>query len=157
MSNAFENYIKGATSEISASGPTDEELSEDFLADDGEMEMYGVEKETLFAGDVPLIEKVVGVARVPFSSLTYPDRARRLVFDYVKKRLVATDTHVTFAEDEVYVVSFHFILNGWKAMISTTLPDGMYYEVTYDPVKKQTYVDAYKRWDHVVVVDDEEN
>ena len=50
------------------------------------------------------------------------DRAREIVFEYVKPRLEKTDAHVTFAQDEVYVVWFCYILGGWKALVSTTLP-----------------------------------
>lgn len=80
-------------------------------------------------------------------------RARDLVFNYVKARLEKTDTHVTFAPDEVYVVWFCFILGGWKALISTSLPDGMYYEVTYNAAKGETYLDAYKKFDNVCIPD----
>lgn len=84
---------------------------------------------------------------------TFPQKAQRLVFEYVKKRLEKTDTHVTFAVDEVYIVWFTKTLLNWKAMLSTTLPDGMYYEVTYNGANKETYIDAYKKFENVVVQD----
>jgi hypothetical protein len=84
---------------------------------------------------------------------TRADKARRLVFEYIKKRLEKTDKHVTFSLDEVYVVSFHYVLGHWKAMVSTTLPDGMYYEVTYHASRNVTFIDAYKKWDNVEVPD----
>ena len=80
---------------------------------------------------------------------TIQERAQSLVFDYVKARLEKTDTHVTFALDEVYVVWFAFTLGNWKALLSTTLPDGMYYEVTHNAAKNETYIDAYKKFDNV--------
>lgn len=80
--------------------------------------------------------------------------ARKIVYDYVKDRLEKTDTHVTFGEDEVYVVWFSFILGDWKALISTTLPDGMYYEVTRNSTKEETYLDAYKKFDNRCIKDD---
>lgn len=82
------------------------------------------------------------------------EKARRLVFEYIKPRLEKTDTHVTFSEDEVYVVWFSKTLQNWKALISTTLPDGMYYEVTYNGYKRETYIDAYKKFDNVCVPDE---
>lgn len=81
------------------------------------------------------------------------DRARELVFDYVKANLEKTDTHVTFAPDEVYVVWFAYTLGSWKALLSTTLPDGMYYEVTHNGSKRETYLDAYKKFDNVCIPD----
>jgi len=74
--------------------------------------------------------------------------AKRIVFDYVKAILEKTDTHVTFSIDEVYVVWFAKTLQNWKALISTTLPDQMYYEVTYDGDKNRVYLDAYKKWEN---------
>lgn len=81
------------------------------------------------------------------------ERAISVVYDYVNDHLEKTDTHVTFAIDEVYVVWFCKTLQNWKALVSTTLPDGMYYEVTYDGDKKCVYLDAYKKFDNVKVVD----
>ena len=83
------------------------------------------------------------------------DKAKAIAFTYIKKRLEKTDTHVTFALDEVYVVWFSYVLGNWKALISTTLPDGMYYEITYNKQAKVTYVDAYKKFDNEAVPDAE--
>ena len=88
--------------------------------------------------------------------MNFPEIARNLVFEHIKRRLEPTDQHVTFALDEVYVVSFHFVLGNWKALISTTLPDGMYYEVTRNEEKQVTYITAYKQWEHVTVPDTKE-
>ena len=38
------------------------------------------------------------------------------------------------------------------AMASTTLFDGMYYELTYNGNKGELYVDAYKKWENFMVV-----
>lgn len=86
---------------------------------------------------------------VPFS-----DQARVLVHDLVQRRLEPTDSHVAFGLNEVYVVSFYFVLGHWKALVSTTLPDGMYYEVTHNSVKKETYITSYKQWEHVTIPDE---
>lgn len=50
--------------------------------------------------------------------------------------------------EDVYVVWFCKTLQNWKALCSTDIPDGMYYEVTYDGDKDVAYVDAYKKWDN---------
>ena len=80
------------------------------------------------------------------------ETARKIVFDYVKTRLEKTDKHVTFSLDEVYVVWFSKTLDNWKALVSTTLPDDMYYEVTHNGLKRETYLDAYKKFDNVTVL-----
>lgn len=85
---------------------------------------------------------------------TFQDKARRLVYEYIKARLEKTDTHVTFGQDEVYVVWWSKVLQNWKALISTTLPDGMYYEVTYNGDQFETYIDAYKKFDNTCIKDE---
>ena len=83
----------------------------------------------------------------------FQQKAKALVYTYIKERLEKTDTHVTFGEDEVYVVWFAKTLQNWKCLISTTLPDGMYYEVTYNGDRRETYIDAYKKFDNVCIGD----
>jgi hypothetical protein len=54
---------------------------------------------------------------------------------------------------EVYVVWFSKTLQNYKALVSSTLPDSMYYEVTYNGEKKETYLDAYKKVQNVCIPD----
>lgn len=42
---------------------------------------------------------------------------------------------------------------GWKALASTTVSDGMYYEITNNGDNGKTYVDAYKKRDNKCVPD----
>lgn len=49
--------------------------------------------------------------------------------------------------NDVYVVWLNRTLQNNKALLSTTISDGMYYEVTYNGDKNELYFDAYK---HVV-------
>jgi len=79
---------------------------------------------------------------------TYQDTAERVVREYVSARLEKTDPDPHFS---AYVVWFTFTLGNWKALVSTTLPDGMYYEVTYDQLNGRIYLDAYKKWDNVSI------
>jgi hypothetical protein len=90
-----------------------------------------------------------------WNELSFPDQARRHVFLYVKNRLEKTDTHVSFSENDVYVVWFSKTLKNWKALVSTMLSDGMYYEVTHNGEVGETYIDAYKKWDNVSIKDEE--
>ena len=39
-------------------------------------------------------------------------------------------------------------LQNSKALVSTTLPDGMYYELTYNGDKDELYLDAYKKFEN---------
>ncbi len=79
--------------------------------------------------------------------------ACHLVAGYIGPRLEKTDAHITFSEENVYVVWFAYTLGNWKALVSTTLPDGMYYEVTHSFDKHETYLDAYKKFDNVCIPD----
>ena len=51
-------------------------------------------------------------------------------------------------EEDVFIVWMCKTLQNSKAMVSTTLFDGMYYELTYNGDKKQLYMDAYKKWEN---------
>lgn len=55
--------------------------------------------------------------------------------------------------EDVFIVWFSKTLQNWKALVSTTVSDGMYYEITHDGDKGETYLDAYKKWDNQCIVD----
>ncbi len=72
------------------------------------------------------------------------------IVSYVNEHLDKSD-HKEITEDDVYIVWICKTLQNNKALASTTLFDGMYYELTYDGDKKELYVDAYKKWENFVV------
>ena len=75
---------------------------------------------------------------------------KETVRDYANAHLDKTDkTEIT--TDDVYIVWFCKTLQNWKALVSTTLADGMYYELTHNGDKNETYVDAYKKWENFTV------
>ncbi len=78
--------------------------------------------------------------------------AKKLIADYFNSHVDATDGKKITTED-VYVVWFCKTLQNWKAMVSTNISDGMYYEVTHNGDKEETYVDVYKKWDNICVKD----
>ena len=45
----------------------------------------------------------------------------------------------------VYIVWKNKTLQNWKYLLSTNLPDSMYYELTYNGDKKEWYLDAYRK------------
>lgn len=81
---------------------------------------------------------------------TFVSLCKSEVVRYVNNRLDKTDGK-QITEDDVYIVWMCKTLQNSKAMASTTLPDGMYYELTYNGDKKQLYVDAYKKWENVCI------
>lgn len=79
--------------------------------------------------------------------MNYQQIAKEVVLNYTNKHIDKTD-NVQIALDDVYIVWFCKTLQNWKALASTTLPDGMYYEVTYNGDKKEIYLDAYKKFEN---------
>ena len=79
-------------------------------------------------------------------------RAKELVVNYFNERVEVTDNK-KIKEDDVFVVWFCKTLQNWKALVSTTISDGMYYEITHNGDKGETYIDAYKKWENVCVPD----
>lgn len=81
---------------------------------------------------------------IPFSTddegISFPDLAKDIVR--------------TVTDGEVYVVWFAYVLGAWKAVCSTDLPDGRYYEVTHKPDHDgsdgaaATYLDTYVKIDN---------
>ena len=63
-----------------------------------------------------------------------------------------TDEHLDKSDEapeyKVFVVWYCKSLQNFKALLSTTLFDGMYYEVTYNGDKDQIYFDAYKKFEN---------
>ena len=78
--------------------------------------------------------------------------AKKLIADYFNSHVDVTDGK-KITTDDVYVVWFCKTLQNWKAMVSTNVSDGMYYEVTHNGDKSETYVVAYKRWERICVKD----
>ena len=57
-----------------------------------------------------------------------------------------TDEHLEYPQDfDIYVVWCCKTLQNNKALLSTTLSDGMYFECTYNGDKKELYFDAYQK------------
>lgn len=80
------------------------------------------------------------------------ERFKELVADYYNERVEKTDG-MSITTDDVYVVWSCKTLQNWKALLSTDVPDGMYYELIYDGDKRVTYLDAYKKWENVPIAD----
>lgn len=73
-----------------------------------------------------------------------------IVVDYFNSHADKTDKK-QITEDDVFVVWYCKSLQNHKALLSTTVSDGMYYEITHNGDKQETYVDAYKKWENFVV------
>ena len=83
-------------------------------------------------------------------SKTFENFAKQAVVDYANKHLDVTDDK-SIVMDDVFIVWACKTLQNNKALLSTTLFDGMYYECTYNGDKKEMYLDAYKKWDNKII------
>ena len=78
------------------------------------------------------------------------EKAKRIVMEYFNNQVDATDNK-KIGMDDVYIVWFCKTLQNWKALVSTNVSDGMYYEITHNGDKNETYVDVYKKWENYKV------
>ena len=76
----------------------------------------------------------------------FTEKAKKIVREYTADHLDKADETPAF---EVFVVWNAYILGNAKALLSTTLPDGMYYEITYNKAKNEIYLDAYKKFENI--------
>lgn len=75
---------------------------------------------------------------------------KEIVVDYFNKRVEITDDK-KITEKDVYVVWMCKTLQNNKALVSTTVSDGKYYEITYNGDKEELYFDAYKKWENKAI------
>ncbi len=68
----------------------------------------------------------------------------KTVLDYFNNRVEITDD-MKITEENVFIVWSCKTLQNNKALVSTTVSDGMYYELTYNGDKKELYLDAYEK------------
>ena len=72
---------------------------------------------------------------------------KEAIVRYFNENVDKTDNkHIT--EDDVFVVWMCKTLQNNKALVSTTVSDGMYYELTCNGNKNELYLDAYKKWEN---------
>ena len=80
------------------------------------------------------------------------EKAKQIIVDYFNSHVDVTDG-VKITADDVFVVWICKTLQNWKALLSTKVPDGVYYEVTHNGDRDETYVDVYKKWENLCVKD----
>lgn len=72
------------------------------------------------------------------------------VVKYVNEKLDKSGEK-KITEHDVFIVWACKTLQNNKALASTTLPDGMYYELTYNGDKDELYFDAYKKQENICI------
>ena len=81
--------------------------------------------------------------------------SKKIVKNYANEHLEKGD-NIQITEDNVFIVWSCKTLQNNKALLSTTLFDGMYYELTYNGDKKEVYLDAYKKFENKAIKVEEE-
>ena len=76
------------------------------------------------------------------------EKAIKIVENYIVEHLDKSDEIPNFSVFTVWKVK---TLQNWKYLLSSTLFDGMYYELTYNGDKKEWYLDAYKKFENQVI------
>lgn len=74
--------------------------------------------------------------------------AIEIVDKYIVEHLDKSDGVPEF---DVYIVWKCKTLQNWKYLLSSSLYDGMYYELTYNGDKEEWYLDAYKKFENKVI------
>lgn len=82
--------------------------------------------------------------------MSFLDKAKKAIVDYFNEEVEKTDK-IKITSADVYVVWQCKTLQNNKAMLSTTVSDGMYYEFTWNGDKNEGYLDAYKKWKNVLI------
>lgn len=83
-------------------------------------------------------------------SVNFIELCKNEIVNYFNSRVEKTDAKA-ISLDDVYVVWSCKTLQNNKALLSTTVSDGMYYELTYNGDKNEIYFDAYKKWENKVI------
>ena len=84
----------------------------------------------------------------PLSNNEFLDLCKGIVVKYHNKH-IKSDKHIK--RSDIFIVWSCKTLQNNKALLSTNISDGMYYEITYNGNKQEVYVDAYKKQENFVV------
>lgn len=77
-------------------------------------------------------------------------KARSFVFQWAKEKANTSD----FSLSQVKIVWFCKTLQNWKAIVAIiNTPDQLLFEVTYNGLMKETYLDVYKKVENVRIPD----
>lgn len=86
-------------------------------------------------------EKIERLTLDPEISKTFIEVCRECIVEEFNNRPNNNGYNITL--DDTYVVWYCKTLQNQKGLFSTTYPDGMYYEFTFNGDKKELYMDSY--------------
>lgn len=140
---AIRDYLTNTKSNISKDNSVD--IKSQVIKKDERMEKDMVKVD--WQDDTMKISKATPETNTNKDMMT---RFKEIVADYANEHIDKTDG-VKVTTDDVYIVWFCKTLQNWKALLSTSISDGMYYELTVNGDKEELYLDAYKKWENRVI------
>jgi hypothetical protein len=84
----------------------------------------------------------------------FQKKALILVSDDFNRAFFPGADSVKTTANDFYVVWFAKTLGNWKALVSTDVISGQYWEVTYDGNKNRSYVDHYVKRSNNMITDE---
>lgn len=81
------------------------------------------------------------------SNKEFIQKCKLLVRNYFNSNSDKSD-NFSISDEDIYVVWLCKALQNHKSLLSTSVSDGMYYEITYNGDKDEFYFDAYKKWEN---------
>lgn len=89
---------------------------------------------------------------IPMTNSQMLNTAKQVALDYINNTRPAQI--LPYELEDMYIVWFCKTIQNWKALVSTDVVNGMYFEVTYNGDKNETYLDVYQQKNHITVGDD---
>lgn len=83
------------------------------------------------------------------TSIDFQNRCKEYVTIYTNIQLNNEKDNKTISNDDVYIVWYCKTLQNHEALLTTSLRDGVYYEITYNGDKNELYVDVYKKFENI--------
>lgn len=74
-------------------------------------------------------------------------RFKKETVNYFNERVCKSQEY-RLKEDDVHIVISSYVLGNLKVLITKSVQDGMYYEITYNANKDEIYLDVYKKWEN---------
>jgi hypothetical protein len=102
--------------------------------------------------DVPGQEEMKRPAE-PVDHTQYIEKAKVLVAHDFNETFFPREKTIKTSAKDFYVVWFAKTLGNWKALVSTDVISGQYWEVTHNGEKRETYVDHYVKRHNQAVPD----
>lgn len=93
----------------------------------------------------PIQHSSMGNIGVRASELDYQRRVLEVTRAYLQR------LHDGTVDDQLVIVWFAKTLQNWKALVSFDPANGRYFEITYNGLKEEAYVDEYRKVFNVMI------